>query len=315
MNDEHTEAMPDAQRGLVPAVNRPVLAIRNPRASLTYCQHITAAANSSFPLAFRLLPIRKRNAMNALYAFMRVTDDLADEPGEIAAKRQSLAEWRAGLLAALDGHASHPVHPALADAITSYSIPVRYLLDVIDGVEADLEPVAYSTFAELYPYCYRVASAVGLACVRVWELRPGVSFNEADAPAEAAGIAFQITNILRDLGEDLAHGRVYLPTEELKSFGSPPETWSQPQARTAFVEMMSFQIARARAFYEQAESLEGLLSAEGRPIYRVMCGTYRQLLDEIERCRFDVFSRRVRVPRWRKGMILAQGWAMKCGWA
>jgi phytoene synthase len=244
---------------------------------------------------------------------MRVTDDLADEPADVAQKRLCLAEWRGGLLAALEGHFSHPVHPALSDAVGRFAIPSRFLLDVIDGVESDLSPVNFATFAELYPYCYRVASAVGLACVRVWGLRPGAVWDEADAPAEAAGVAFQLTNILRDLGEDLAHGRVYLPTEELAAFGCPPESWSRPTE--AFCAMMRFQASRAREFYRKAAPLDRLLSADGRAVYRVMDGTYRRLLGEIERCGFDVLARRVRVPRWRKGLILLGGWAAKLGWA
>jgi phytoene synthase len=277
------------------------------------CRQVTRRANSSFPVAFRLLPPAKRRAMDALYAFMRVTDDLADEPGEVADKRQHLAEWRAGLSAALDGHFTHPIHPALFDAVRRFAIPPRFLFDAIDGIESDLEPVRFATFAELYPYCYRVASAVGLACVRVWGLRPGVEWRDADGPAEAAGVAFQLTNVLRDLGEDFARGRVYLPADELAAFGCPPESWHQ--GGEAFRAMMRFQARRAREFYRRAAPLDRLLSADGRAIFRVMSGTYRRLLDEIERGGFDVFARRVRVPRWRKGLILLGGWAVKWGWA
>src|SRR5262245_51129088 len=156
--------------------------------SFARCRELTRAANSSFPVAFRLLPPHKRRAMNALYAFMRVTDDLADEPGEVAAKRRRLRAWRHDLFAALGGSFGHAVLPALADTVRRFDIPPQLLTDVIDGVESDLEPVRFATFAELYPYCYRVASAVGLACVRVWGLRPG----DAAGPAEAAGVAFQL---------------------------------------------------------------------------------------------------------------------------
>jgi phytoene synthase len=242
---------------------------------------------------------------------MRVTDDLADEAG---ANPQSLAAWRGGLVAALRGEFTHPVHPALADTARRFAIPPQLLLDVIDGVEADLAPARFATFAELYPYCYRVASAVGLACIRVWGLRAGASFEAAAGPAEAAGIAFQLTNILRDLGEDLARGRVYLPTEELEHFCSTPESWANPAGRPAFLKLMAFQAERARAFYRRAAPLEGMLSPDGRGVFRVMCGTYRRLLAEVERGGFDVLARRVRVPRWRKGLILLGGWAAKWGW-
>jgi 15-cis-phytoene synthase len=279
--------------------------------SFAACRAITSGANSSFPLAFRLLPAPKRRAMEALYAFLRITDDLADEVGDIAVKRSALAAWRDALTAALESRYTHTVHPALADTIHRYHIPPRYLLDVIDGVESDLEPVRFATFADLYPYCYRVASAVGLACVRVWGLRPGARFEEADGPAEAAGIAFQLTNILRDLGEDLDRGRVYLPADELKRADCPPEAWRDAKAAGRFSALLRFQAARAREYYRRAEPLGGLLSADGRGIFRVMAGTYRQLLEEIERSGPDVLARRVRVPRWRKGLILLGGWAAR----
>ncbi|MFO0822940.1 MAG: phytoene/squalene synthase family protein [Gemmataceae bacterium] len=282
--------------------------------SALVCRQITRQARSSFPLAFCLLPRIQRRAMFALYAFMRVTDDLADEPGEVVTKQQTLAAWRAGLLASLQGRFTHPVFPALADTVHRFGIPVQYLLDVIDGVESDLEPARFATFAELYPYCYRVASAVGLACIRVWGVRPGVSFAQLDQPAEAAGIAFQLTNIIRDVAEDLRNGRVYLPLEELKQFGCLPEAWSHPATLPAFQAMMRFQAQRAQDFYQRAEPLDRLLSPEGRGIFHVMSGTYRRLLDEIERSQFDVLTRRVRVPKWRKGLVLLEGWAAKWGW-
>ena len=153
-------------------------------------------------------------------------------PASSPPRRADLAAWRMGLIA-LDGRFTHPIHAALADTVHRYQIPLRDLLDVIDGVESDLEPTRFATFADLYPYCYRVASAVGLACVRVWGLRAGARFEEAGGPAEAAGIAFQLTNILRDLGEDFQRGRIYLPGDELELLGCPPETWFDPSCRAA----------------------------------------------------------------------------------
>ncbi|HUR53147.1 MAG TPA: squalene/phytoene synthase family protein [Gemmataceae bacterium] len=281
------------------------------QSSFAACARITRAANSSFPLAFRLLPRAKRRAMDALYAFMRVTDDLADEPGDPAAKREQLAAWRASLDASLIGKYSHPVFPALAHTVRTFGIPPQYLHDVIDGVESDIEPVRYESFAELYPYCYRVASAVGLACLRVWGFRDGVTPADALAPAEAAGIAFQLTNILRDLGEDLQRGRVYLPADELAHFHCPPEAWRTP----AFAELMRFQVARARDYYRRSDPLARMLMSDGAAIFSVMSGTYRALLDEIEARGYDVFTQRVRVPKCRKGLMLARGWLTKWGWA
>jgi phytoene synthase len=278
-------------------------------ASYRHCRDITRRAKSSFPLAFRLLPPAKRRAMDALYAFMRVSDDLADDPGADAAK---LADWRAALAASLAGRYAHPVHPALHDAVARFAVPPRFLFDVLDGVEADLAPVHFATFADLYPYCYRVASAVGLACVRVWGLRPGAAWADADGPAEAAGIAFQLTNVLRDLGEDAARGRVYLPAAELAAFRVDPRTWSPHSP--AFQELMRFQVDRARRYYRTAERLHRFLTADGRAIYGLMCGTYRGLLDAIERRGFDVFTARATVPRWRKAAAFLGAWPVRWGW-
>ncbi len=281
--------------------------------SFDACRAITSAANSSFPLAFRLLNPSRRRAMYALYAYMRVTDDLADEPSDPNQKRQSLATWRESLNAALAGVFTHPVHPALVETVRRFGIPSQYLFDAIDGMETDTGPVRMLTFAELYPYCYRVASAVGLACVRIWGTRPGVTFAETDPPAEAAGIAFQITNILRDLAEDSARDRVYLPADELAQFGCPPERWTDPAAAERFRELMRFQVARARDSYRKGAALIPLLSDEGRAIFHVMHGTYRGLLDEIARRDYDVFTRRVRVPRWRKLLACGTGYFVKWG--
>ena len=283
-------------------------------ASFLHCRQVTRAANSSFPIAFRLLPAAKRRAMEALYAFMRVTDDLADGPGLPTAKRDGLGAWRVALAEAFAGRPSHPIHPALAHTVSRFDIPPQYLWDVIDGVESDLDPVRFSTFADLYPYCYRVASAVGLACVRVWGFRPGVTPAEVAAPAEAAGIAFQLTNILRDLGEDATRGRVYLPEDEWQRFGCPPEEWADPGSSAAYRGLMRFQIERAKEYYRLAGALDRLLSPHGRAIFRVMTGTYRILLDEIERRDFDVFTRRVKAPGWRKGLVFLSAWPVKWGW-
>jgi phytoene synthase len=252
--------------------------------------------------------------MESLYAFLRLTDDLADEPGETAVKRASLAAWRAGLAAALRGRFTHPVHAALADTAGRYAIPRQFLDDVIDGVESDLEPQPFASFAALYPYCYRVAAAVGLACVRIWGVREGSTFERAAAAAEAAGIAFQLTNILRDLGEDRARGRIYLPADEIARFACPPEAWTDPARADRFARLLRYQAARAREYYDRARALVLLLSTEGRAIFHVMYGTYRRLLDEVERSGAGLFERRVGVPVWRKALVLAGGWGTLWGW-
>lgn len=282
--------------------------------SYRHCRRITAAANSSFPLAFRLLPAARRRAMDALYAFLRVSDDLADAPGDPLAKRADLARWRAALGDALAGRYAHPAHPALHDTVDRYGIPPQYLSDVLDGVESDLEPVRFATFADLEPYCYRVASAVGLACVRVWGLRRGATWADADGPAVDAGIAFQLTNILRDLEEDAGRGRVYLPEDELKRFDCPPGTWADPTAAGRVRELVRFQADRARAYYRRAAGLDRLLTDPGRAIFGVMRGTYEALLDEVDRrATAGVVGGRARVGRRRKGLIFLAAWPVRWG--
>jgi phytoene synthase len=254
--------------------------------------------------------------MEALYAFMRISDDLADEPGEAQVKAEQLQHWRGALVAALQGHFNHPVHPALLAAVRRFDIPAELLFDALDGVEADLVPVRFATFADLYPYCYRVASAVGLACVRIWGFRANLSHDErcgAIKAAEAAGIALQLTNILRDLSEDWSRGRVYLPADELARFEVSPQGWPNNRDCERLRSLMEFQIGRAKEFFCLARPLEQALTQEGRAIARVMIGTYRQLLSEIEKDALSVLTRRMRVPSWRKGLILAEGWAIKWG--
>jgi phytoene synthase len=255
--------------------------------------------------------------MDALYAFLRVSDDLADGPGDPAAKRPELARWRAALGDALAGRYAHPVHPALHHAVRRYDIPPRHLYDVLDGVESDLLPVRFATFADLYPYCYRVASAVGLACVRVWGLRPGAAWADAEPPAVAAGIAFQLTNILRDLGEDAARGRVYLPEDEVARFGCPEAVRGPggPGRRAGGLgDLLRFQAARARDYYRRAAGLDRLLTDPGRAIFGVMRGTYEALLAEVERRAADgAGGGRARVGRRRKGLIFLAAWPVRWG--
>ena len=282
-------------------------ALSTQHSSLQFCRRLTRRANSSFPLAFRVLPAAKRDGMTALYAFFRATDDLADEPGEVYAKRLAVRAWRDRLGEALAGRYSHRVHAALHHAVGRFGIPPRHLFEVIDGVEMDLQPLRLETFADLEPYCYRVASAVGLACLPVWGVR-----GDATEPAVAAGIAFQLTNILRDVGEDLRRGRVYLPDEDIRKFDAPPEGWAADPA--AFRRLMRFQADRARDFYRRAEPLDGLLTPDGRAVYGVMSGVYRRLLAEIERADFAVLDQRVRVPKRAKLALLLSAWPRKWGW-
>jgi phytoene synthase len=270
---------------------------------------IARGAARNFYYGFLLLPPARRRAMCALYAFMRRSDDLADEPGPAAAKAMALAGWRNDLMAALEEPAEqsferHPTLPALSDTVRRFGIPTRYLLDVLDGVGMDLEPRVFSTFQDLRAYCYRVASAVGLCCIHIWGYRS--EDGRAEAMAESCGLALQMTNILRDVREDAERGRVYLPVEDLERFGIAPEQLSARAPDERLRALFAHEAERARAFYREARPLERLVAPVGRPVLRAMVGIYRTLLDEIVRRDYDVLSRRVALSPWRKAAITVQ---------
>ena len=278
--------------------------------SYAYCERLARREAGNFYHAFRVLPRPQRRAMCALYAFMRVTDDTTDGPGLVSEKQSALACWREQLDLALLGDYVHPLYPALHDTVQRYAVPRAYLDAVLDGVEMDLFKTSYETFAELYRYCYRVASAVGLACIHVW----GFEDPKAIDYAESAGIALQLTNILRDLGEDAGRGRIYLPKEELKRFNYGPAQLHAGVRNEDFRRLMDFQVSRARHYYAGARPLSGLLSPAGRAVFQVMAGTYEGLLNAIEKSDYDVFSKRIGLSRWRKLGLVMQAMPARLGW-
>jgi len=290
--------------------------VNSPAHSYAYCERLARRSASSFYPAFRLLPNAQRRAMCALYAFLRVTDDLVDEPGTEAEQLAALADWRRATDLCLNGDYCHPLHAALAHTVKACQIPHEYLHAAIDGAEMDLHRTTYATFGELYQYCYRVASVVGLACIHIW----GFHGDRAREYAENAGIAFQLTNILRDLGEDADRGRIYLPVEDLDRFGLAPKDLCNTRALAnglrppGFTELMQFEVGRARSYYDAARPLVPLLRRPGRAVFFMMARTYRGLLDEIERRSYDVYSRRVRVSVWRKLAYIAEAIPFRWGW-
>jgi phytoene synthase len=181
--------------------------------------------------------------------------------------------------------------------------------DVIDGCENDLDPVRMANFEQLYRYCYRVASAVGLACIHIWGFRG----DGAKLYAEHAGVALQLTNILRDLPEDAERGRVYLPADDLERFHVHSISLSDP-ADAAVRDLMRFEAERAREYYRSAERLTPALDPPGRAVFQVILGTYRGLLDEIEHRDFDVFRERVRLSRWHKAALVVRALPTRWGW-
>jgi len=258
-------------------------------ASYAHCRDLARRAARNFYYGFRLLPAEKRDALCALYAFMRRADDISDNAGP--AKAAGLSAWRAALDRALVGdYGGHPSLPALHHAVTTYGIPARYIHDVISGAEMDLTVFTYPNFDRLREYCYRVAGAVGLCCIHVF------GFGDARAPelAEKLGIAFQLTNILRDVPRDLEMGRIYLPQEDLTRFGCPPgefARWANDAAhRQPLRELMRFQAARAWQFYQEGIGLIPLVSADSRAALWALADIYSGILQKIEARDYAVFA-------------------------
>ncbi len=269
------------------------------------CQRIARRSASSFYFSFLLLPRPKRLAMYALYAFLRRIDDLADDPGSnelpVQSAAQALTNARRSLSAALAGRCEGPIWTALADAVSRYQIPPDCLSDAIDGVEMDLHYRPYHTFEQLEQYCHRVASSVGLACIHIWGFRDSAAL----APARQCGLAFQLTNILRDLAEDSARGRVYLPQEDLQRCGYSPQELAAGVQNDGFQRLMDLELARTASFFQQAAVLPRYLSTDGQRIFAAMFNTYWRLYQRIANHSTEVLSRRVSLSHWDKLRIAA----------
>jgi squalene synthase HpnC len=284
------------------------------------CYRIAKAARSNFYYAFFLLPKPKRDGLAALYAFMRLVDDVADECDDLAAKRRGLAKWRAAFDEAITGHSqvfdgtavkplpSAPLYgetevlPALVDTMHRHKMPARYLHDLISGAEMDLTVRTYPTFDRLREYCYRVAGTVGLTCTHVFGFRDSRALDLA----EKLGLAFQLTNIIRDVHDDHALGRVYLPEEDLERYGVSAEDLGRTEATLGVRELLRFQADRAWQSYEEGAELLGLIDPESRPALWLLTHTYSALLTRIEALDFAVFGERVRLSRAEKMLFIAQ---------
>lgn len=268
------------------------------------CAEATRRSSSNFYYAFMLLPLERRQALYAVYAFCRFVDDIADD----AAARDPavmLARWRQELDRVYGGEPTRPVARALADAARRFAIPREYFEEVISGVEMDLTRKRYQTFEELRLYCYRVASAVGLICIEVF----GYTNPAAKVYAEKLGIAFQLTNILRDVSEDAARGRIYLPLEDLARMSVTEDEILNAVYSSNFVRLMEFEANRAREFYCEAEAAmpredrSTLLTAEA------MRMIYGALLARIVRSNYRVLDRKLSLSAPRKLYLVGRAWA------
>ena len=263
-------------------------------ASYAFCRRIARSRARNFYYSFLLLSREQRGAMCAIYAFMRYCDDISEGEG---ASREAIERWRRDLDCALQGrYGDNPLWPAFHDTVQRYRIPHEYFHEMIDGVSSDLEPRQIQTFDELYRYCYQVASVVGLTIIHIF----GFESPDALKLAEKCGIAFQLTNILRDVREDQENQRVYIPAEDVRKFGADLARHDEN-----FVRLMSFEAQRARSYYDESRPLIGLVHARSRASLWALIEIYRRLLGRIERSNFDVLSRRIRVPTWEKLAILA----------
>ncbi len=256
-------------------------------ASYAHCRSVARASARNFYYGFLLLPAARRDALCALYAFMRRVDDISDTPGDVPMKQRCLAAWRAEMDRALAGETGgDPIWSAFRHTAETYGIPPRYFHDVISGAEMDLSVASYATFDRLREYCYRVAGAVGLSCLYVF----GFSDPRAPDRAEKLGIAFQLTNILRDLPRDFEMGRVYLPQEDLARFGCSAQELARRTGSAAFHQLMRFEAERAWRFYEEGWELVPLVSADSRAALWALAQIYSGILGEIEARDYDVFS-------------------------
>ena len=270
--------------------------------SYAFCERVARTQAKNFYYSFLLLSRPQRQAMCAIYAFMRYCDDLSDAEG-VSDRAGAIARWQADLDAALAGKApENPVWPAFADAVARYRIPHEYFRAMIRGVSSDLDPRHIQTFQELYDYCYHVASVVGLTIIHIF------GFNDPRALelAERCGVAFQLTNILRDVREDAEHGRVYLPAEDLERFGVKTEELSGAALSPALRSLLEFEAERARAYYQESEPLMDMVDSRSRASLKALIGIYSRLLDRISSSGYEVLRERVRVPAWEKIWILAR---------
>jgi 15-cis-phytoene synthase len=286
-------------------------------AAYAACRAIAKREAKNFYYAFVALPAHKRDAMCAVYAFMRHADDISDdESKDPGTRREELADWTAAWRD--EENTADPVFVAVRDTQRRFDIPNELLEQLIHGTAMDVQPETagrrdanglntFANFAQLYQYCYYVASVVGLVCIRIF----GYSSPAAEKLAEETGIAFQLTNILRDVREDAERGRLYIPEDDLKGSGTSAVDLAHVKTGRELTEPQRLALAgiarRARAYYHSADRLLPLISADSRPALRVLVKIYSRLLQRIEEQRFDVFTERVQVPTWCKLLILSGG--------
>ena len=261
-----------------------------------YCQQKAAQSGSSFYYSFLFLKADRRRAITALYAFCREVDDTVDECTDVGIARTKLSWWRSEVAAMTSGTPTHPVAKALQPHLATFSIDTQHLLAIIDGMEMDLDQTRYLDFPGLQKYCWHVASVVGILSAKIF----GVTNPQTLEYAEKLGLAFQLTNIIRDVGEDARKGRIYLPVNELQQFNVTAADILNARHSENFEKLMQFQAARAQKYYDEAFAL---LPKEDRRAQRpglIMAAIYRAVLNEVERDGFHVLNQRISLTPIRK---------------
>lgn len=278
-----------------------------PAEAQIYCKKAAQQSGSNFFYSFLFLPRPRREAMYTIYAFCREVDSAVDDPPPGSDPADILNRWRDEIRAAYHGTPTLPVAISLASHVKTLAIPESLFYELIAGVEMDLQIKRYATFQDLYPYCYRVASIVGLICLNIF----GVHAPRATEYAVNLGMAFQLTNILRDIARDAERDRIYLPQEDLERFGYSEQDLFAHTYSPAFVQLMEFECTRARGFYQQAQRALAELSRSDRQalvVAEIMRGVYARLLDRIESTRYQVFGPRIRVAPLHRLAIAAHVW-------
>ena len=269
-----------------------------------YCQDKAAKSGSSFYYSFMFLPAERRQAITALYAFCREVDDVVDECHDLSLAQTKLEWWRQEVGRVYNGTPAHPVGHALKDVIKGFRLPQEQLLEIIDGMAMDLSQTRYLDFKGLQLYCYRVASVVGLLAAEIF----GYQDRQTLKYAHDLGLAFQLTNIIRDVGEDARRGRIYLPIEDLQRFNVPAKDLLEARYSEQFRELMAFQAERAEKFYDQAFAQLPAVDRKAQRPGLVMAAIYRTLLREIARDGFMVLDRRTSLTPLRKVWLAGTTW-------
>ena len=269
-----------------------------------YCQTKTAESGSSFYYSFMFLSPERRRAITALYAFCREVDDVVDECSDENVARTTLAWWRGQVAAIYGGTPQHPVAQALVPLVKEFKLPQELLLEIIDGMEMDLSQHQYADFKSLQLYCYRVASVVGLLAAEIFGYRDRKTLKYA----HDLGIALQLTNIIRDVGEDARRGRIYLPQDELAQFGVHTSDILDARENDAFQNLMQFQIKRAQQYYDQALSELPAVDRKAQRTGLMMAAIYRATLEEVAYTGCHVLRERVSLPPLRKLWLAFKTW-------